>query len=94
MLCIPAFGQLNPQTQTACGSDALVTIVSVQYKGYDVYVNGIYVGTDGRGGDALDGIYSFCIPGNSQPLIFVNHPLNWKWWQFFHMAGESYTYDF
>ena len=92
-LCLPAIGQPNPQN-TCGGSDALVTIISPEYRGYDVYVDEIYVGTDGKGGDALDGVYSSCVTGNQVHRIRVNHPLNWKWWEFFFMAGGSYPFNF
>lgn len=76
------------------GFDASVTIRSVQYKGYDVSVNGIYVGTDGKGGDPLDGVYAFRVAGNQPHTIRVDHPWNWKSWSFWHFAGENYTYYF
>ncbi|TFH50818.1 MAG: hypothetical protein E4G89_02685 [Methanothrix sp.] len=76
------------------GFDATVTIRSVQYKGYDVRVNGNLIGTDGKGQDPLDGIYTFKVTGNQQHLIRVDHPLNWKWWQYFYAAGDNYDYEF
>jgi len=76
------------------GFDASVIIRSIQYRGYDVSVDGIYVGTDGKGGDPLDGVYAFRVTGNQPHTIRVDHPRNWKYWSFWHFAGENYTYYF
>lgn len=76
------------------GFDASVTIISAQYKGYDVTVDGVYVGSDGKGGDPLDGVYSLKVTGNQPHTIRVDHPLNWKYWSFWYFPGENYTYYF
>ncbi|MBN1236838.1 MAG: hypothetical protein JW999_12445 [Methanotrichaceae archaeon] len=57
-------------------------------------MDGNLIGTEGKGQDSLDGVYTFKISGNQQHLIRVDHPLNWKWWQYFYAAGENYDYDF
>ena len=44
--------------------DVSVTIKSENMRGYDVYVDDFYVGTDGFGGDARDGEYSLKVTGN------------------------------
>ncbi len=76
------------------GFDVPVVIRSAQYKGYDVTVDGIYVGTDGKGGDPLDGVYAFRVTANQPHTIRADHPWNWKSWSFWHFAGQSYTYYF
>jgi subtilisin family serine protease len=76
------------------GFDATVTIRSTQFRGYDVSVDGNLLGTEGKGQDTLDGIFTFRVAGNQQHLIRADHPQNWKRWQYFYDAGESYTYDF
>jgi subtilisin family serine protease len=86
--------EINTNYRQSSRFDVTVTVKSTQYKGYDVKVDGNYIGTDGNGQDTLDGIYTFKVTGNQQHLIRVDHPLNWKWWQDFYNAGESYTYDF
>lgn len=73
---------------------ATITIRSAQYKGFDVKVDGVLIGSDGNGSDALDGIYTFKVTGNQQHTIRAEHPYNWKWWQYPYNAGESYSYDF
>jgi hypothetical protein len=70
---------------------AEVTAVSSRLKGYSVEVDGALVGTDGSGTDALDGICTFYVAGNQQHSIKVNHPMFWKSWNDFFVAGGSYT---
>ncbi len=84
------YGQYGQDT----GFDASVLIRSAQYKGYDVTVDGIYVGTDGKGGDPLDGVYAFKVTANQPHTIRVDHPWNWKSWSFWHFPGQSYVYYF
>jgi subtilisin family serine protease len=76
------------------GFDATVKIMSTQFRGYEVSVDGNLLGTEGKGQDTLDGIFTFKVAGNQQHLIRADHPQNWKSWQYFYNAGESYTYDF
>lgn len=76
------------------GFDASITIVSTQYKGYDVTVDGVYIGSDGKGGDPLDGVYSFRVTANQPHTIRVDHPFNWKYWSYWYFAGENVTYYF
>jgi PKD repeat protein len=76
------------------GNYATITIRSAQYKGFDVKVDDVLIGSDGKGSDALDGIYTFRVIGNQQHTIRAEHPYNWKWWQYPYDAGESYSYDF
>ena len=74
--------------------DARITIRSAQYRGYEVSVDNNYLGIEGTGNDALDGVFTFDVAGNQQHMIRVEHPLNWKLWQDFYNAGESYSYEF
>ncbi len=90
--------QINQSNGTIYGQNVgfnpLVTIRSAQYQGYDVTVDGIYAGTDGKGGDPLDGVYAFRVAANQPHTIRVDHPWNWKSWSFWHFAGQNYVYDF
>jgi len=70
---------------------AEVTAVSSWLRGYSVEVDGALTGTEGMGADALDGIYTFYVPGNQRHSIKVNHPQFWKSWDDFFAAGGSYT---
>ena len=49
-----------------------VTLRSSWFKGYDVYLDGKYVGTEGSGSDLLDGIYNFRVPGNMWHTIVIS----------------------
>ena len=44
--------------------DTAVTIISQGMKGYQVFLDGNYIGTEGTGGDALDGRFSFRVIGD------------------------------
>jgi hypothetical protein len=81
-------------TGASPGYDTTINIVSGQYRGYSISVDGQQIGVEGQGGDVLDGKYTFTVAGNQQHLIRVDHPMDWKWWQYFYNAGDSITYDF
>lgn len=51
--------------------DVAVTLQSENMRGYDVYLNDNYVGTDGQGGDALDGIFKLNVVGGQEHTIRV-----------------------
>lgn len=50
---------------------ARIVVSSPYMTGFSVYVDGAYVGGDGRGGDPLDGYYSFNVAGNQAHTIKV-----------------------
>ena len=56
---------------TPTTGDVKVTIKSEGMIGYDVYVDDVYVGKDGVGGDALDGIYNLRIVGDQWHTVKV-----------------------
>ncbi len=67
-----SYGAANPsQTVSATAGDTPVTIQSQGMKGYQVYVDEAYVGTDGMNGDALDGKFSFKVVGGQSHSIRV-----------------------
>jgi len=61
---------ISPQTPTVNG-DTPVTIQSQGMKGYQVFLDENYIGTEGTGGDALDGRFSFSVVGNQNHDIRV-----------------------
>jgi hypothetical protein len=91
---INIIGSPDTSYDESSGFDAKVTIKSVQYKGYDVKVDGKLIGTEGTGQDSLDGSYAFKISGNTRHVIRVDHPLNWKRWLGFFKGGDNYNYEF
>ena len=58
----------NPISTTG---DSQVTIVSQSKKGYQVFLDGNYIGTEGTGGDPLDGKFSFSVVGNQNHDVRV-----------------------
>lgn len=51
--------------------DTIVIIKSTGMRGYDVYLDDVYVGTDGKGGDPLDGSFTLKVVGNMEHFIKV-----------------------
>ncbi|RQW80583.1 MAG: hypothetical protein EHM14_04265 [Methanothrix sp.] len=60
----------QPQT-TPVGGDTPVTIQSQGMRGYQVFLDENYIGTDGSGGDALDGVFDFRVIGGQNHNIRV-----------------------
>jgi hypothetical protein len=50
---------------------SFVTMRSNWLRGYDVYVDGMYIGTEGTGSDILDGVYNFRVPGGMSHTIVL-----------------------
>ena len=65
--------QILPPTLTpsSTSGDTPVAIVSQGMQGYQVFLDGIYIGTEGTGGDPLDGKFSFSVVGNQNHDIRV-----------------------
>ena len=59
-----------PSTPSYKGT-ASVTMRSSWLKGYDVYLDGAYIGTEGMGSDLLDGVYNFRVPGDMWHTIVL-----------------------
>ena len=49
-----------------------VTLRSSWFEGYDVYLDGKYVGTEGSGSDSLDGVYNFRVQGGMWHTIVIS----------------------
>ena len=58
-------------TQPALSGDTPVTIQSPTMRGYQVYLDGLLIGTEGTAGDAPDGKFSFRVMGNQEHNIRV-----------------------
>jgi hypothetical protein len=66
------FSGTSPMTTPASVSgDTPVTISSQNMRGYQVFLDGNYIGSDGMGGDALDGKFSFKVVGGQNHDIRV-----------------------
>ena len=58
-------------TSSPTSGDTPVTIVSQGMRGYQVFLDGHYIGTEGAGGDQLDGKFSFTVVGNQNHNVRV-----------------------
>jgi hypothetical protein len=60
-----------PSPSYGSSGDTKVTIQSQGMRGYDVFVDEVYLGREGTGGDPLDGSFSFRVEGNQEHFIRV-----------------------
>jgi len=67
---IQTVSTLPPQT-TSVGGDTPVTIQSQGMRGYQVFVDENYIGTEGSNGDPLDGVFNFKVTGGQNHNIRV-----------------------
>jgi hypothetical protein len=75
----PAPVQKNPQgtilppdsVPVSTTGDTSATIVSQGMQGYQVFLDGNYIGTEGTGGDPLDGKFNFKVVGNQNHDVRV-----------------------
>ena len=58
-------------TPSTTYGDTPVTIVSQGMRGYQVFLDGTLIGTEGAGGDPLDGRFSFSVVGNQNHAVRV-----------------------
>jgi hypothetical protein len=77
-------------TPISTAGDSQVTIVSQGMKGYQVFLDGNYVGTEGTGGDPLDGRFSFSVVGNQNHDVRVTDgQFNYQKTIFFDRGGTK-----
>ena len=60
----------NPGSPVVAAGDTPVTIQTTM-KGYDVYVDEVFIGKEGTNGDALDGVFKFKVVGGRTHAIRV-----------------------
>jgi hypothetical protein len=58
-------------TPSSAYGDTPVTIVSQGMRGYQVFLDGTLIGTEGTGGDPLDGRFGFSVVGNQNHAVRV-----------------------
>ncbi|MFZ3148288.1 MAG: hypothetical protein WA137_04540 [Methanothrix sp.] len=81
---------ITTQSPTATTDDSTATIVSKGMRGYQVFLDGNYIGTDGTGGDPLDGKFSFRVAGNQNHDIRVyDGQFNYPKTMFFERGGTK-----
>ena len=67
----PSSPSQGTATPAATGGDTPVTIQSQGMRGYQVFLDGVYIGTEGTSGDALDGKFSFRVVGGQSHSVRV-----------------------
>ena len=78
------------QSPAATTGDSTATIVSKGMRGYQVFLDGNYIGTEGTGGDPLDGKFSFRVAGNQNHDIRVyDGQFNYPKTMFFERGGTK-----
>jgi len=81
------------QSTVPAAGDTPVTIVSQGMRGYQVYLDGSYIGTEGAGGDPLDGKFSFSVFGNQNHNIRVyDGQFNYPKTMFFERGVQKIIY--
>ncbi len=85
---------IPPATTTPPATgDTPVTIVSQAMKGYQVFLDGNYIGTDGTSGDLLDGRFSFSvIGGRSHDVRVYDGQFNYPKTMFFTRGVQKIIY--
>lgn len=62
---------VSTQITAPTTGDSTATIVSQGMRGYQVFLNGVYIGTEGTGSDPLDGRFTFKVAGNQMHEVMV-----------------------
>ena len=87
--------QMVPPTTTSppATGDTPVTIVSQAMSGYQVFLDNNYMGTEGTGGDALDGRFSFrVIGGRNHDVRVYDGQFNYPKTMFFTRGVQKIIY--
>jgi len=81
---------ITAQSPAATTGDSTATIVSKGMRGYQIFLDGNYIGTEGTGGDPLDGKFSFRVVGNQNHDIRVyDGQFNYPKTMFFERGGTK-----
>lgn len=82
---------LSPgSTPISSTGDSQATIVSQGMQGYQVFLDGKYIGIEGTGGDPLDGKFSFSVVGNqNHDLRVTDGQFNYQKTIFFDRGGTK-----
>ena len=84
--------QTTPPPVAATG-DSTATIISQRMRGYQVFLDGNYIGTEGTGGDPLDGKFTFRAGGNQNHEVRVyDGRFNYPKTIFFERGGTKIIY--
>ncbi len=87
---LPAPIYTTRQSPIGTPGDSTATIVSQGMRGYQVFLDGTYIGTEGTGGDPLDGRFSFKVVGNQNHEVRVfDGRFNYPKTMFFERGGTK-----
>jgi len=87
---IPASTYATAQSFAATTGDSTATIVSQGMRGYQVFLDGNYIGTEGTGEDPLDGRFSFrVVGGRSHDVRVYDGQFNYPKTIFFERGGTK-----
>ena len=77
-------------TPISTTGDSTATIVSQGMRGYQIFLDGNYIGTEGTGGDPLDGRFTFRVVGNQNHDVRVyDGQFNYPKTIFFERGGRK-----
>ena len=82
----------NSYVPVPLSGTAAVTLRSSWLLGYDVYLDGEYIGTEGFGKDLSDGIYRFNVPGNMWHTIVISKDGESYWETGTFLSGAAYRF--
>lgn len=82
----------EPNIPTPERSTSSVTLRSSWLSGYDVYLDGKYIGTEGFGRDLSDGIYRFSVPGDMWHAIVITKDGKSYWETGTFLSGAAYRF--
>jgi hypothetical protein len=86
----PAPAYTSTQYPIATTGDSTATIVSQGMRGYQIFLDGNYIGTEGTGGDPLDGKFTFRVVGNQNHEVRVyDGQFNYPKTMFFEHGGTK-----
>ncbi len=80
----------TPSIPIPTTGDSTAIIKSQRMRGYQVYLDGKYIGTEGTGGDSLDGTFIFKVVGNQDHAVRVfDGQFNYPKTMFFDRGGTK-----
>jgi hypothetical protein len=89
----PTVHYATTQTSAVTAGDSTATIVSQGMRGYQVFLDGSYIGTEGTSGDPLDGKFSFSVVGGQNHEVRVyDGQFNYPKTIFFDRGGTKIIY--
>lgn len=92
-LQFPAPAYTTAQSPATIAGDSTATIVSQGMRGYQVFLDGNYIGTEGTGGDQPDGRFTFNAVGNQYHDVRVyDGQFNYPKTIFFERGGTKIIY--